>query len=80
MKLAKQIIEAINKDDLESTREEVVASFSEKEMQNFKDFKEFFDAVDVQYSYEEDWKPKKWKPYYEVIWKEYKDGKFKVEG
>lgn len=75
MKLAKQIIEAIKKDDLDAVRVEVTSSYTKKEMEAFKDFKEFFDAIDVQNGYEEDWNPKKWKPYYETIWAEFKNGK-----
>jgi hypothetical protein len=72
-----KLIEGLNKSDLDDVREEVESSFEEDEMAEFKNFKEFFDAVDTMNAYEEEWKPKKWKPYYEEIYKEYKSGKLK---
>jgi hypothetical protein len=78
MKIAERILEALNKSDLALVKEEVQSSFSDKEMQSFKDFDAFFKAVDTQNAYEEEWKPRKWKPYYKQVWDEYKSGKLKM--
>lgn len=82
MKLAKRLLESVKlkSDDLSAVRDEVIDSFSEKEMKGYKSFKDFFAEVDVQMGYEEEWNPKKWKPYYEAIWNEWKSGKLKVKG
>jgi hypothetical protein len=75
MKLTEIMEAKLNKIDLDGIRESVTSSYTEEEMGEFKDFEEFFDAVDVQNGFESDWKPKKWKPYFEAIYNEFKNGK-----
>lgn len=75
MKLTDMMEASLKKQDLDAVRTEVTSSFTEEEMNEFKDFEYFFAAVDVQNGYEQDWKPKKWKPYFEAIYKEFKNGK-----
>lgn len=77
MKLAEKVIalyEGLNKETLKAIVTEVTSSYSKKEMSEFGAFKDFFAAVDVQNAYEEEWNPKKYKPYYEEVWKQYKKG------
>ena len=77
MKLAEKVIalyEGLNKGTLKAIVTEVTSSYSKKEMSEFAAFKDFFAAVDVQNGYEEEWDAKKYKPYYEEVWKQYKQG------
>jgi hypothetical protein len=76
---SKDLNDSLNKSDLDDVRTEVVSSYDKKEMNGFKDFDAFFDAVDVQNGYnEEPFNTKKWKPFYQEIWNEFKAGKLKL--
>lgn len=68
--------ENIDLELLECVKVEVESSFEESEIKEFKNFKAFFDMVDVQNAYEPEWTKKnikKYKPYYKAIWNEYQE-------
>lgn len=59
-------------DILKIVEQDVEESFEVEEIKNIKDFETFFSEVDVQHGYEEDWKPKTYKPYYLEVFKKLK--------
>lgn len=59
-----------DKELLDLIRLEVGSSFTPEEIASFENFKQFYDKVDVQHAYEEDWDPKEYKLYYKMIWNE----------
>ena len=66
--------------DYKAVKAEVIDSFTNKEMEKFKNFNEFFAEVDVQNAYEEEWEEGQhtYKPHYKRIYDEFKKGKLKM--
>lgn len=66
--------------DYKAVKAEVIDSFTNKEMEKFKNFNEFFAEVDVQNAYEEEWEEGQhtYKPHYKRVYDEFKKGKLKM--
>jgi hypothetical protein len=58
--------EPLNNETLRLVREEVVSSYERGELG--ETFQDFWDKVQVQNGYEEDWMPEKYKPFYFVTY------------
>jgi len=77
MKLTDRVIkqhEGLKSSTLKLVTTEVLSSFSEKEMSEFKSFEDFFAEVDVQNAYEEEWDADHYEPYYLKVWQKFKKG------
>lgn len=61
---------------LTTIEEEVRASYFLKDVQRMT-FENFFDEVNTQYAYEEEWNPDYYKPFYFVIFNKIKKGELK---
>ena len=55
---------------IDAIKEEIYACYESEELAAFKNFKKFFDEVDVTNAYEEEWNPKYYKPYYKKVFNE----------
>jgi hypothetical protein len=60
----------LDQETLRAVKEEVTESFTSEEIHELGSFEEFFKEVDIQNAYEEEWEPKKYKPYYLQVYKE----------
>jgi hypothetical protein len=71
----------LNQNDLRAIREEVIKSFTTKEIKLLNNFEAFFDLVDVQNADEEGWEKlkEKYRPYYEKVWMELITGELSHE-
>jgi ASC-1-like (ASCH) protein len=63
----------ITRQNLKLVKEEVLSSFTIEEIKNYPSFEAFFNAVDVQNAYEEEWDAQEWKTYYLIVYAEIKE-------
>ena len=70
--MAKILNPVLDPEILKLVRIEVEATYDKKEMKEFKTFGDFFDRVDTDQTYEEEWRPTKYRPYYKQVWDEIK--------
>lgn len=72
-----QTNEGLDRKQLADIKDDLLASFDEKDFEKTKTFDKFWAQVDVLNAYEEEWEEEKdeLKPYYKAIWDEYKSGK-----
>lgn len=79
----------INLGYLDAVETDVKASFTAKEMLEFKDFAQFWNDIDTQNAYEEEWNNALYespligrdffKPYFEIIWDMFMNGQLKLD-
>jgi len=55
-------------DEVKGALEEMNECYTREEMLECGDFETFFDLLDTQNTYEEDWNAEKFKPYYKEAW------------
>ena len=58
---------------IKAITEEVTSCYEAEELADFENFTAFFNDVDVTNAYEEEWKPKYYKPYYKKVFRKLRD-------
>jgi len=59
----------LDQENLALVRNDVSIMYGDEYMKE-RTFDDFFGDVDTDNTYEEEWNPEVWKPYYEQIWRE----------